>query len=215
MLCLITVLITMFLPSMGFQLPEPESVSTMSLYEVMDSRRSIRSFSVTDSITVEQLSNLLWSAQGVSHSRGLRTVPSAGATYPLNLYCLVSRVETLPPGLYRYEPDEHLLTPEFPGPDLIEDLAEACLGQNFIANAPVVLVISANYSRTTDHYGQKGIRYTHMEAGHAGQNIYLQATALGLGTCAVGAFNEAALADLLGLIEEETPLYVFPVGYPR
>ena len=192
-------------------LPPPETSGGMSLSEALDERRSVRSFSGTDSLTLQQLSQLLWAAQGKTGARGGRTAPSAGATYPLEAFCVVDRVSGLEPGFYRYSPVEHHLVPIFHGEGLTGELAAACLGQSWMARASATLVLAAVYSRTTDHYGIRGARYVDMEAGHAGQNIYLQAVALELGTCAVGAFREGEVAGLLRLDGLE-PLYIFPVG---
>jgi SagB-type dehydrogenase family enzyme len=192
-------------------LPPPDTTGGMSLSQALDERRSVRSFSETDSLTLQQLAQLLWAAQGKTGARGGRTAPSAGATYPLEALCVVDRVSGLEPGLYRYSPVEHHLVPLFHSEGLARELAAACLGQSWMARASATLILSAIYSRTTDHYGIRGTRYVDMEAGHAGQNIYLQAVALGLGTCAVGAFREADVARLLRLDGVE-PLYIFPVG---
>lgn len=195
-------------------LPAPETAEGASLSYALAERRSIRSFSETDSLSLAELSQLLWAAQGKTGTRGRRTAPSAGATYPLGLLCVVERVSGAEPGLYEYQAVDNLLFSRPSPPELVPGLAAACLGQSWMGRAAAFLIIVADYSRTTDHYGDRGIRYVDMEAGHAGQNIYLQATALGLGTCAVGAFRDASVAALLGL-ENETPLYIFPVGVPE
>lgn len=122
---------------------------------------------------------------------------------------MVSNVENLPPGLYHYNGEEHTLELIRKG-DLREELAEACLGQRCVATAPVNIVIVAHFERTTSRYGERGIRYVYMDTGHMGQNIYLQATALGLGTVAVGAFYDEKVKEVLGV--EGHPVYVFPVG---
>ena len=195
----------------SIRLPDPAIEGGMTLCQALATRRSVRGFNATDSLTLTQLSQLLWAAQGKTGTRGRRTAPSAGATYPLGLLCAIERVEGTPPGLYRYDPVDHTLSFIAPVQQLCSGVAEACYGQTWIGSAPAFLFIVADYSRTTDHYGERGVRYVDMEAGHAGQNIYLQAAALGLGTCAVGAFGEEAVAELLHL-DNETPLYIFPVG---
>jgi SagB-type dehydrogenase family enzyme len=205
-----------FLPSLlPIQLPLPSSFESPPIQEIMEARRSVRSFVPDDSLTADQLSLLLWASAGQSGTRGRRTVPSAGATYPLTVMCVIDRVSGIAPGIYRYASEENLLVPERPGSNFTELLTEACLNQRWMGSAAVTLILTAEYERTTSHYGERGIRYVDMEAGHAGQNIYLQATALGLGTCAVGAFHENEVADLLRLEEGVTPLYIFPVGTPR
>ncbi len=143
----------------------------------------------------------------------LRAAPSAGATYPLEVYAVVKNggVEGLDAGVYHYQPEDHSLGLLRNG-DLSEELASACLGQGWVREAPLNIVITAVYARTTRRYGTRGERYVHMEVGHVGQNIYLQATAMGLGTVAVGAFYDDEVRKVLGVSEEERPLYVMPVG---
>ena len=146
---------------------------------------------------------------------GFRASPSAGATYPLEIYVVVGNngVKGLAPGVYRYQPHSHSLVLVKKG-DVREELYSACLNQEWIRDAPVVLVIAADYERTTRVYGERGIRYVHMEVGHVGQNIYLEATALGLGTVAVGAFYDDEVRVIIGAPENHHPLYVMPVGVP-
>jgi len=138
-------------------------------------------------------------------------VPSAGATFPLIVYIVIGKVEGVPAGLYRYRPDGHCLE-ALSQEDLRNDLSRGAFGQAMIAKAPITIVIAADYSRTTDRYGQRGVRYVDMEVGHAGQNIYLECEVLGLGTCAVGAFNDKAVKELLDIAEQ--PLYIMPIGIP-
>lgn len=213
MLILILALTGIFHIPSSIALPSPETEGGMSLCAALTQRRSVRGYSETDSLTLEQLSRLLWAAQGKTGTRGRRTAPSAGATYPLELLCCIDRVSGAEQGLFRYDPVDHLLVPtQFSVAGVnATNIAEACYGQSWIGHAAAVIIIVADYPRTTDHYGERGIRYVDMEAGHAGQNIYLMAAALGLGTCAVGAFDEDALTDLLGL-RGQTPVYIFPVG---
>lgn len=157
---------------------------------------------------------MLWAAVG-KQVDGLtgptRTIPSAGGTYPLELYLLVGKVEGIEPGLYRYDYDNHALQPL-----QLEDrrafLAEAALDQGFIAEAPAVLVITAHYERTTGRYGDRGIRYVLFDAGHASQSISLQAVELGLGTAVIGAFEDQKVAEILTV--EGEPLLILPVGVP-
>ncbi|NJE00892.1 SagB/ThcOx family dehydrogenase [Thermococcus sp. JdF3] len=161
-------------------------------------------------LTLQQVSQILWAAYGVNRW-GKRTSPSAGACYPFEVYVVVSGVEGLTPGIYLYDGKAHAL-------ELIREghfgktLAEACLNQRCVATAPVNVVIVAHYERTTRRYGERGIRYVHIDAGHMGQNIYLQATALGLGTVAVGAFRDEEVKRAMNVPGE--PLYVFPLGVP-
>lgn len=215
MLLLILALTGIFHIPARIVLPSPLTEGGMSLYAALSERRSVRYYSGTDSLSLEQLSQLVWAAKGKTGTRGRRTAPSAGATYPLEVLCLIERVSGAEPGLYRYDPVDHILAPALVPVTGINapNIAESCYGQSWIGNAAAVLVIVADYPRTTDHYGERGIRYVDMEAGHVGQNIYLMAAALDLATCAVGAFDEDAMADLLGL-RDQTPVYIFPVGLP-
>lgn len=194
------------------RLPAPHTTGTVAVEAALFQRRSIREFT-TASLTVQQLSQLLWSAQGVTHPRGFRTAPSAGATYPLELYAVVGNVEGVPSGVYLYDPAEHILRLRNSG-DRRPALATACLSQSWVREAPASLVLTAVYERTTNRYGKRGVQYVHMEVGHAAQNVYLQATASGLGTVIVGAFNDSAVAECLGLPTQEVPLAVLPVGEP-
>lgn len=193
-------------------LPEPTRAGAMPLEQALETRRSVRRYTEQPP-TLKAIAQLAWAAQGVTDpGRGLRTAPSAGATYPLEVDFLVRRVEGLAPGVYRYRPEEHVLVRRLdtvPG----NAVARAALGQAPVARAGVVMVLSAVTARTADRYGERAVRYVHMEAGHAAQNVYLQATALGLGTVAVGAFDDDALAGALG--PEEQPLYLLPIGQRR
>ncbi len=195
-------------------LPKPSLKGELSLEEVILKRRSTRVFS-SRSIKKSQLSQFLWASQGIT--RGYyRTVPSAGATYPLEVFIVVGEggVESLDAGAYRYLPREHCIIRHLPG-DLRKGLCSACLGQDFIRRAPVSFLVCAEYSRTTAGYGNRGVRYVHMEVGHLGQNLALQGEALGLCSVMVGAFHDDYVSRLLGLPGELNPLYVIPVGYSR
>ncbi len=197
-------------------LPEPRLAGEVSLEEAVARRRSIRSYA-DSSLTLAEVGQLLWAAQGITEpEKGFRAAPSAGATYPLELHLVVGEgtVEGLAAGVYRYLPEGHRLSWRLPG-DLRARLAAAALGQPWVRTAPICIVITAVYHRTTARYGERGIRYVHLEAGHVGQNIYLQAVALELGTVAVGAFRDEEVVELLELPPEEEPLYIFPVGRPE
>lgn len=122
-------------------------------------------------------------------------------------------MEGLEEGLYKYIPAHHSLKFIRSG-ELKDELARSALNQRFISRAPASLMLCAIYERTAWHYGKRARRYVHMEIGHAGQNIYLQAEALGLGTVAVGAFNDEMVGKLLGLEKDENPLYIMPLGIP-
>lgn len=158
---------------------------------------------------MKELGQLLWAAQGITSDWGGRSAPSAGATYPLEIYVVAGNVENLQTGLYQYLPQGHSLK-LISNVDLRNQLTAAAFGQHMIKNAPATIVIAADFARTTRRYGNRGIMYVHIEVGHSGQNIYLQAEALDLGTVAIGAFDEKQVKNLLGI--KENPLYIMPVG---
>ncbi|MFZ5586364.1 MAG: SagB family peptide dehydrogenase [Thermodesulfobacteriota bacterium] len=196
-------------------LPPPSQKGAVSVEEALASRRTWRSFA-DQALSRQQLSQLLWAAYGVTarrHGLELKTAPSAGALYPLDVYAVVGadRVENLAAGCYHYRPGEHGLAQTRPG-DLRRDLAQASHGQAWMAKAPVIIVITGEYQRCTGKYGQRGVVYTHIEAGHAGQNVFLQAEALGLRAGIVGAFDNRRLAGALGLPAAHEPLLAMPVG---
>ncbi len=187
----------------------------MSVEETIAKRRSIRDFT-PQPISQSQLSQILWSAQGITNTRRrYRSVPSAGATYPLEVFVVCGRngVEEITCGIYHYNIDNHSLALHHKE-DVRLELAKAALNQEFIYQAPVDIVICALYERTTLGYGSRGERYVFMEVGHVGQNIYLQATALGLATVAIGAFNDEQVRKVLRLDKQIKPLYIMPVGRP-
>ncbi|BAD85029.1 NAD(P)H-flavin oxidoreductase [Thermococcus kodakarensis KOD1] len=188
-------------------LPPPRLEGSMSVEEAIAKRRSIREYK-DEPLSREELGQLLWACQGITHEE-MRAAPSAGATYPFEIFVVVGRVDGLKPGIYHYDPFEHSLTLVKEG-DFRRELQEAALNQEWVGKAAMDIVLVAFYERTTKYYGERGIRYVHMEAGHIGQNIYLQATALGLGTVAVGAFDDERVAEILGT--KGAPLYIFPVG---
>jgi SagB-type dehydrogenase family enzyme len=191
-------------------LPEPRYDSHVPVEEALLKRRSIRDYA-GGALTLEELAQLLWAAQGITDPTGSRTAPSAGATYPLEVYAVVGDVDGIAGGIYRYEPETHQLLKVVVG-DKRKALAKAALDEHFIAQAPASLVITAIYDRTTGHYGLRGVRYVDTEAGHAAQNVHLQAVALNLGTAVVGAFNDSQVAEILRLSDNEVPLYIMPMG---
>jgi SagB-type dehydrogenase family enzyme len=182
----------------------------LSVEEAIERRRSVREYQ-EGSVTLAEVAALAWACQGVTSPQGLRAAPSAGGTYPLTLYVVAGMVEGLEPGVYRYVPERHSLAIVRQG-DLRAELAGTALDQEWVKEAPLNLVLAADYSRTTGVYGERGVRYVHIEVGHAAQNVYLQAVALGLGTVAVGAFDDEAVTRLLGLPSGEEALYIMPVG---
>jgi len=157
-------------------------------------------------LTPEQISQLVWAAQGQDEGSRYRTTPSAGATYPLELFVVTEQ------GLSRYLPAKHSLEMLI-DEDLRAAIASAAWGQEFIQAAPLTLAFAAEFPRTTNRYGKRGVRYVYMEAGHAAQNVHLQAEALGLGSVAVGAFDDAAVSKVLSLPRNLEPLYMVVVGY--
>jgi len=197
------------------KLPGPAPQGAVSVEEALKARRTVRQF-IVRSLDLSQISQLLWGADGVSDPRGLRTAPSAGATYPLEIYLVAGdrAVADLTAGVYRYRVLEHILEAGLAGDRRIA-VARASLRQFWMAEAPVMVVIAAVYRRCTARYGERGVRYTHMEAGNVSQNLFLQAEALGLGAGIVGAFEDRELAQALGLPQEQVPLLVMPVGYQR
>jgi SagB-type dehydrogenase family enzyme len=195
-------------------LPEPAKESEFSVEQAMSVRRSVRSFA-NQPITLADVSQLLWAAQGISDAeRNFRTAPSAGATFPVEIYLVATNVNEVAQGLYHYQIGKHLLEKKISG-DLREPLLESALMQQWLSHAAAIIVVCADYSRTIARYGERGIRYVHMEAGHVGQNLALQAVALGLGTTMVGAFYDEQLTEVLNLPANLDPLYIIPVGHPR
>lgn len=189
------------------KLPPPRQRSEISLEETLTKRRSIRSFT-SAKLSWEEIGQLLWAAQGITErSDGLRTAPSAGALYPLEMYVIMEE------GVYHYQPQDHQLQCTREN-DVRGRLSQAALGQESVKDAPVVFVIAGVFERTTWKYGERGERYVYMEAGHAAQNLLLQATALGLGAVPVGAFHDEQVEKLLRLQQDQRALYVIPIGWP-
>ena len=191
-------------------LPEPRYDSDVSVEEALLKRRSIRNYT-DEALTLQEVSQLLWAAQGITDPSGKRTAPSAGALYPLEVYVVVGNVEDVTSGVYKYKPQQHELVRVLDG-DQRETLSQAALDQQSVAEGAIDIVITAIYERTTGKYGDRGIRYVHLEAGHAAQNVYLQAAALNLGTVSIGAFYDDQVKEALSLPENEEPLYIMPVG---
>ena len=195
----------------AIKLPEISYDSEISIEEALSERRSVRSY-VDTSLDLRQVSQIFWAAQGITDpSRGYRTAPSAGALYPLEVYIIAGKINGLSPGVYRYIPEEHELIRKTEG-DKRQELFEAALYQSPVKEAPAVLVFTAIFKRTTKKYGDRGIRYVYMEAGHASQNVYLQAVSLGIGTVSIGAFDNQKVKTVLNLSEQEEPLYIMPIG---
>lgn len=198
----------------AMKLPRPRIEGTISVEQVIQQRRTTRGYG-DKVLSLDQLSQLLWSAQGVTERHGFkRAAPSAGALYPMDLYAVVGQscVAKMKAGVYRYESEGHTLS-LVTTDDLRDEVARASLSQNWMAKAPVNFVITAEYSRITGKYGKRGIRYALIEAGHMGQNLFLQAEALGLKAGIVGAFHDETLIRVMKLPSSHEPLLVMPVGY--
>jgi SagB-type dehydrogenase family enzyme len=188
-------------------LPPPTLTGERSLEETLTQRRSVRTFQDTP-LTLAELGQLLWAAQGITHDRGFRTAPSAGALYPLELYVATAT------GVFHYRPQEHHLH-VLSVQDARSGLYQAALRQEAVRQAPAVFIVAAVYDRTAQKYGAtRSPRYVHLEAGHAAQNLLLQATALGLGAVPIGAFEDDAIQRALGLPADHAPLYLIPTGHP-
>lgn len=193
------------------KLPEPGSQGRMSLEETLWKRRSVREFK-GGGLTLAEIGQLLWAAQGMS-AIGYRTAPSAGALYPLEVFLVLGPTGEIPAGVYRYVVEGHELTLALEG-DKRPDLAQVALWQSAVLDAPAVVVFCGVFARTTEKYGERGIRYVFIEVGHAAENLALQAVALGFGSVMVGAFRDEGVKRVLGLAPEEEPLYLVPVGGP-
>ena len=205
----------MELSELNVKLPVPSLKGTLSVEEAIKRRRTVRSFADTP-LTLVQLSQLLWAAQGITDDshRFKRAVPSAGATYPIEIYvaCGEQSVKGLDAGVWRYSASEHSISRVKPE-DQRAELARISLNQMWAAAAPVTFVILGEYSRTTGKYGERGVKYVHYEAGNVSQNIFLQCEALGLSAGIIGAFKDDELSAALGLPKAFAPLLLMPVGY--
>jgi len=183
------------------------------LEECLAARRSVREYR-SAGLSLAEVGQLLWAGQGITADGNLRTAPSAGALYPLEVYLAAGRVDGLDPGLYKYRPERHDLARVASG-DQRKDLATAALDQDCVRLAPVTIAFAAVYRRITVKYGPRGVRYVHLEAGHATQSVLVQAVALGLGGVPVGAFDDTGVRRILRLATEEEPLYLLPIGRLR
>ncbi|MGC9360786.1 MAG: SagB/ThcOx family dehydrogenase [Anaerolineae bacterium] len=188
-------------------LPAPRLEGDLSLEAALAQRRSVRSF--TDApLTLEEIGQLLWAAQGVTRDWGGRTAPSAGALYPLELYIVTQD------HVARYRPDQHAGEVWLEG-DRRQAIWAAGLEQEPLAQAPMILAINGVYQRTQAKYGERAERYVLLEAGHVAQNVLLEAVALGLGAVPIGAFYEDTVAKALELPAEARLVYLIPVGHPQ
>jgi SagB-type dehydrogenase family enzyme len=192
------------------RLPAPKADGETSVEKALRERRSIREFK-RQPLSLAEVSQLLWAAQGITASGGRRTAPSAGALYPLELYLVADSVEGLTGGVYKYRPDGHELIRAVEGNKKIE-LSQTALGQTSVRDAAAVLLLTAIYERTTARYGERGVRYVHIEIGHVGQNVCLQAVALRLGAVVIGAFDDPQVKKIANLAAKEEPLYLIAIG---
>ncbi len=191
-------------------LPAPRRKGRMSLEEAILARRSHRGFR-SDPLKLAEAGQLLWAAQGITDAEGHRTSPSAGALYPMETYLAVTRVEGLAPGVYHYRPEQHDLVLEKPG-DVRRALTAAAHDQDCVRFSACVMLFAAVYERTTVKYGERGVGFVLREAGHAAQNVYLQAASLGLGIVVAAAFEAADVRRVTGLPEDQDPVYLIPLG---
>jgi SagB-type dehydrogenase family enzyme len=206
-------------------LPAPRHESGTSIEKAIDLRRSIRSYA-NDPLSLAEISQLLWAAQGFTQERkepprmwnpkyewqgGLRTAPSAGALYPMEIYVLAGNVQGLAKGLYKYIPKDHALK-KIAGVDKRTELSGAALKQPSIETAAAVVVMAGVYARTSFKYGERAERYVHIEVGSIAENVYLQGMALGIGTVIIGAFADKDVKTVLQLPEDESPLAIMPLG---
>jgi len=198
------------------QLPDPTTDGDVSLEMTIHQRRTVRSFQ-GKALTLTQLSQLLWAAQGITDPAGFkRAAPSAGALYPMDIYGAVGEdcIKGLNPGVYLYDPGTHSFSLIQEG-DMRRDIAMASLGQMWMSYAPITFVITAEYSRIMGKYGQRGVRYAMIEAGHIGQNIFLQSQSLGLEAGIVGAFADQKVIQVMGIKSTHEPLLLMPAGYKK
>lgn len=194
------------------ELPKPKTDGKVSIENALSVRRSVRKYQDVPA-TLEEVSQILWSAQGVTGTTGgiqLRTCPSAGATYPLEVYLVAGNVKGLEAGIYKYLPSSNKLQEILTG-DKRAELSKACYGQVWVKKAPFSIVFCAVYERTKK-YGDKAPMFVHMEMGHASQNVYLQAVSLNMGTVAIGALTPDEVKKVLKINNNEVPLYAMPLG---
>ena len=197
-------------------LPKPSLDGKVSVEKAIKERRTIRDFKDRP-LPFTHLSQLLWAAQGITDLKeGKRAAPSAGALYPLDIYVIAGEkgVKGMEAGVYHYLPKTHSVLPISKG-DRRKEIASASLWQMWMAKAPVIFIITAEYKRITWKYGERGIRYSLIEVGHVGQNLFLQAEALGLGAGIVGAFNDLEVSKVAGFPSKHEPLLIMPVGYNK
>jgi SagB-type dehydrogenase family enzyme len=196
------------------KLPQPKTKGTVSVEQAIKQRRTVRAF-MPQALELKQLSQLLWAAHGTTENNGFkRAAPSAGALYPMDVYVVVGQnsVVQIEAGVYHYKPKGHFLS-LIAKSDYRDAMVRASLSQAWMAKAPISFIITAEYKRVTAKYGKRGVRYAMIEAGHIGQNLFLQAGALGLKAGIVGAFHDKELIDVMNIPPSHEPLLIMPVGY--
>lgn len=210
---LLSIIVSLFISTLSFatstvKLPVPQINASFPLDQAIYERRSVRNFK-TQNVTLNQLSQLLWAAQGITEPRRkLHTAPSAGALYPLDLYIVKND------GVWQYVPKKHALKLVMEG-DVRGQLSAAALDQTMPKDAPINVVIIANYNKITPKYGERGIMFAHIEAGHIAQNLMLEAVALGLVSVPIGGFDPTKTNQLFSLSPQQAVLYIIPLGYKK
>lgn len=185
----------------------------LSVEEVLAKRRSVRKYS-SSALYIKQISQLLWAAYGITNEEGNRTAPSAGALYPIKIYLVSHHIAGVASGIYEYLPQPHQLI-KFKDGDYKKDMYYACLEQNMFLEAAAVIVYSVNYKKVAARYGNRATRYADMDVAHSSQNVYLQAEALGIGTCAVGAFEDDKMQQIIGCDSNYKVIYLMPLGMKK
>ncbi len=175
----------------------------------MAARRDAREYA-RDPLGLTDVGQLLWAAQGTVAGR-VRTAPSQADYHPFEIYLVAGAVDGLAAGVYRYDSSPHALEPVVGG-DKRDDVAGLALGQGWIADAPIILILAVKAARAAAKYGTWSERYVLLEAGHIAGNVLLQAASLGLGTAQVGAFRDTAIRQMTGMASEEEPVYILTVG---
>jgi SagB-type dehydrogenase family enzyme len=190
------------------KLPPAKLKGTMSVEEALHARRSTRAYATT-ALKLQDVSQLLWAAQGITAAKGLRTAPSPIAVYLVQAYLVAGNVEGLKPGIYSYKPEDHSIE-MLKGGSMEAQLGS--LGQQVFSAAPAVIVLASIDDKASKTFGDFAPRASSMELGHVAENVALQATALGLGLVTATGFDNVKARDILGLPATETPVYLIPVG---
>jgi SagB-type dehydrogenase family enzyme len=195
---------------MKIKLPEPKTTGSISVEETLLKRRSVREY-LSEHLSLAEISQLLWSAYGITSEEGFRTAPSAGALFPLKIYLAAVNINKLEQGFYLYDSKTHTLELRKTG-DYAEPLTAGTFFQDYIGEAAAILIISADYTGPNEKYGDQGKKFTWMDLGHLGQNVHLQAVSLDIGTVAVAAVRPDEIEKLLDLPGGEEVLYLMPLG---